>query len=150
MLPTPGRMWTTDFLVLDHQSYTSYANPDPEDKRPPLPFGPCFGDRGGFVRLVDTIEYPQEMLDAVSPGYKGELKVLSSLVFEDLYPLLSANALRPTSLWPLARLHPREVYVGHTVGSQEAWWEFGRIDSVAMTKSFLAYLKKTKAGLPKQ
>lgn len=78
--------------------------------------------------------YDQALLDAVSPGYKGQMKVLSSLVLEELYPLLAAPAVRPTSLWPLARLHPREVYVGHTVPSQESWWEWNRIDQVSMMK----------------
>lgn len=147
MLPTLGRMWTQDFLVVDHQSYASYANPEPEDKPPPVPYGPCFGDRGGFVRLVDTIKYNEEMLDATSPGFKGEVKVLSSLVLEELYPLLATYAVRPRSLWPLARLHPREVYVGHTINAQEAWWEFNRIDKVHMNKAFFEHLKKKKAEL---
>ncbi|KAH5133432.1 hypothetical protein HBI56_047090 [Parastagonospora nodorum] len=147
MLPTLGRMWAQDFLVIDAQSYSSYAHPEPEIERPPVPFGPCFGDKGGFVRLVDTIEYPAGMLDAMSPGYQGELKVLSSLVFTEVYPLLATFALRPTSLWPLARLHPREVYVGNTIDSQEAWWEFCRIDTVAMMDGIFADLRKKKAAL---
>lgn len=141
MLPTLGRLWTNDFLVIDEQSYRSHTQPEPEEKCPPLPFGPCFGDRGGHVRLVDTLEYNQQMLDAESPGYRGELKVLSSLVFEDLYPVLATMALRPSNLWPLARLHRREVYVGHTIPSQEAWWEFNRIN----TAPFFDWIRKAKA-----
>jgi hypothetical protein len=140
-------MWTQDFLVLDHQSYASYSDRETEEKRPPPPYGPCFGDRGGFVRLVDTAEYPQEMIDATSPGYKGELKVLSSLVLEDLYPLLATFSVRPRSLWPVARLHPREVYVGHALYSQETWWEFGRIDTAFMTSHFFEKMRKRKAEL---
>tara|TARA_R110002003_G_scaffold130_8_gene12219 strand:- start:3517 stop:4935 length:1419 start_codon:yes stop_codon:yes gene_type:complete len=150
MLPTLGRMWAQDFLVIDAQSYSSYAHPEPEQDRPPPPFGPCFGDRGGFVRLVDTVSYPQEMLDETSPGYKGEIKVLSSLVFEELYPVLATFAARPRALWPLARLHPREVYVGHTTAAQESWWEFCRIDTVAMTSGMFEQMRKKKAALPKQ
>jgi hypothetical protein len=146
MLPTLGRMWVQDFVVVDAQSYSSYAHPVPEQERPPQPFGPCFGDNGGHVRLVDTLEYPQEMLDEMSPGYRGEMKVLSSLVFTEVYPLLATFALRPTNLWPLARLHPREVYVGHTIASQESWWEFNRIDAVSMMDGFLADLKKKAAA----
>jgi hypothetical protein len=147
MLPTLGRMWSQDFLVIDAQSYSSYAHPEPEMERPPMPYGPCFGDKGGFVRLVDTVEYPPGMLDATSPGYQGELKVLSNLVFTDVYPLLATFALRPASLWPLARLHPREVYVGHTIDSQEYWWEFCRIDTVAMTTGMFADMRKKKAAM---
>jgi hypothetical protein len=147
MLPTLGRMWAQNFLVIDAQSYDSYAHPEPEFGRPPPPFGPCFGDKGGHVRLVDTLEYPQEMLDDISPGYSGEMKVLSSLVFTEVYPLLATNALKTTELWPLARLHPREVYVGHTNESQEAWWEFGRIDMGAMMGGMFADIRKKKAAM---
>jgi hypothetical protein len=143
-------MWAQDFLVIDAQSYSSYAHPEPEQERPPPPFGPCFGDRGGFVRLVDTVSYSQEMLDETSPGYKGEMKVLSSLVFEELYPVLATFAARPRALWPLARLHPREVYVGHTIASQESWWEFRRIDTVAMASGMFEQMRKKKAALLKQ
>ena len=147
MLPTLGRMWTSDFLVIDAQSYASYTSPQPEDRRPPPPYGPCFGDQGGFVRLVDTMQYRPEVIDARSPGYKGSMKVLSSLLLEELYPLLATNAMRPGSLWPLARLHPKEVYVGHTVAAQESWWEFQRIDKVSMTTRFFEHLRKKKAEL---
>jgi hypothetical protein len=147
MLPTLGRMWAQNFLVIDAQSYDSYAHLEPELERPPPPFGPCFGDNGGYVRLVDTLEYPQEMLDEISPGYSGEMKVLSSLVFTEVYPLLATNALKTTGLWPLARLHPREVYVGHTNDSQEAWWEFGRIDVGAMMGGMFADMRRKKAAM---
>ncbi|KAF2682288.1 hypothetical protein K458DRAFT_406023 [Lentithecium fluviatile CBS 122367] len=139
--PALGRLWTSDFLVVDLHSYISYAQPEPEE-RPPPPYGPCFGDRGGFIRLVDTREYNPQVIDAESPGYKGELKVLSSLVLEEVYPLVASSALTPSSLWPLARLHPREVYVGHTVGSQEYWWEFNNIDTVSMNQAFLKHLRE--------
>jgi hypothetical protein len=150
MLPTLGRMWTQNFLVIDAQSYDSYAHPEPESGPPPPPYGPCFGDNGGHVRLVDTLEYPQGMLDEMSLGYSGQMKVLSSLVFTEIYPLLATNALRTTDLWPLARLHPREVYVGHTTESQEAWWEFGRIDMEAMMGGFFADMRKKKAAMFKK
>jgi hypothetical protein len=119
MLPTLGHMWAQDLLVVDAQSYASYAHADsePEGPPPPPPFAQSFGDKGGHVRLVG---YPQGMLDQMSPGYRGELKVLSSLVFTEVYPPLATFALRPMGLWPLARLHPKEVFVGHTTGAQEA------------------------------
>ena len=43
MLPTLGRMWTQDFLVVDKQSYRSYTEPLKEEIRPPPPYGPGFG-----------------------------------------------------------------------------------------------------------
>ncbi|KAF9700750.1 hypothetical protein EKO04_001734 [Ascochyta lentis] len=149
MLPTLGRMWTQDFLVVDKQSFASYAEPEQEEIRPPLPYGHCFGSNGGHVRLVDTLhgQYPQDLIDATSPGYGGEMKVRSSLVFEELYPLLATLSVRPLALWPLARLHPREVYVGTTDGAQESWREFNRIYAVAMNKDFFKGLRKKKKEL---
>lgn len=100
------------------------------------------------MRLVDTTEQqPREVLDVLSPGYKGELKMLSSLVLEEVYPMLATLALRPGNMWPLARLHPREVYVGQTDEAQEAWWEFNRIDAVSMNKFFFEQMRKKKAAL---
>jgi hypothetical protein len=150
MLPTLGRMWAQDFLVIDAQSFSSYAYTEPEEERPPPPFGPCFGDKGGFVTLVDTVEYPQGMLDEKSPGYRGEMKVLSSLVFTEIYPLLATFALRPTSLWPLARLHPMEVFLGHTTASQETWWEFCRMDTASMMNGVFADMRKKQVAMKKK
>jgi hypothetical protein len=142
-------MWSQDFFAIDAQSYSSYAKPKPEETRPPPPFRSGFGSNGGHVRLVDTAYgmYPQHHIDATSPGYKGELKVLSTLVFEEVYPLLATHSLRPLELWPLARLHPREVYVGTTDHAQEAWWEFERLDRVGPLISMFDDLRKQKADL---
>lgn len=148
MLPTLGRLWTQDFLVVDKQAYASHVDPPTEEVRPPPPYGPGFGCNGGHVRLVDATydQLPQDMIDALSPGYKGEMKVLSSLLLEELYPLLATLSVRPFGLWPCARLHPREVYVGTTDASQEGWWEFNRIDQV-MGQQFLEHLRKEKVDL---
>lgn len=147
MLPTPGRMWTEDFLVIDSSSYKSYSNPVQEETRPPPQHGPCFGDMGGFVRLVDTDQVSQEFLDAVSPGYQGSVNVLSSVLLEHLYPLLVMHAVRPNNLWPIARLHPDQVYVGHTVPSQIAWFESQRKDVNAILTGFMNFLRQKKDGL---
>ena len=100
------------------------------------------------MRLVDTTfdQLPKDMLDSQSPGYKGQMKVLSTLVFEELYPLLATLSVRPFGLWPAARLHPREVYVGATDASQEGWWEFNRIDQVAAMR-FFDDMRQKKAAL---
>lgn len=149
MLPTLGRFWSYDFLVVDKQSYASYSTPQEEEVRPPPPYGPCFGDNGGHVRLVDTAyeQLPRNLIDQTAPGYKGEMKVLSTLVFEELYPLLATFSQRPHTLWPCARLHPREVYVGTSDSAQEGWWESKRIDMVALGGGFLADLRRRQADL---
>jgi hypothetical protein len=145
LLPTLGRPWTHDFLAIDLLYYTSHMSPCPEIPRPPFPYGPCLGDQGGFVHhLIDT---DQDVLDAEAPGYAGELKILSSLVFEDVYPLLATKMLRPSALWLHARLHPRGVYVGHTTACQECWWEFNRLDFVARNETVFWAVRRRKAEL---
>jgi hypothetical protein len=66
--------------------------------------------------------------------------------FVQLYPLLATLSVRPPGLWPCARLHPREVYVGTTDASQEGWWEFNRIDQ-AMMQGFFESMRAKKADL---
>jgi hypothetical protein len=104
-------MWTQDFLVVDKQAYASYTDlvSGPE-VRPPPPYGPGFGCNGGHVRLVDGSykQLSQEMIDRLAPGYKGEMKMLSTLLLEEIYPLATFS-IRPFGLWPCARLHEREV-----------------------------------------
>ncbi|OAK99959.1 hypothetical protein IQ06DRAFT_294337 [Phaeosphaeriaceae sp. SRC1lsM3a] len=149
MLPTLGRFWSYDFLVVDKQSYASYSTPKEEEMRPPPPYGPCFGDNGGHVRLIDTAyeQLPRDLIDHTAPGYRGEMKVLSTLVFEELYPLIATFSMRPHTLWPCARLHPREVYVGTSDSAQEGWWESKRIDMVALGGGFLEHLRRRQADL---
>ena len=147
-LPEVGRMWTQDFLVIDKQSFASYDTPSKEEIRPPPPYGPGFGCNGGHVRLVDmTYEYmSQERINAESPGYTGEMKVLTALLLEEIYPLLATLSVRPSGMWPCARLHARQVYVGTTDAAQEGWWEFNRID-FAVQQGLFDRLRRKKAKL---
>lgn len=89
--------------------------------------------------------YPPELIDVTAPGYTGEVRVLSSLLFEEVYPLLADHAVRPMAMWPLARRHPRGVFVGHVVGTQERWWEFGRGHG-GLVGGFVEYLKRKKGN----
>ncbi|KAF2795788.1 hypothetical protein K505DRAFT_272672 [Melanomma pulvis-pyrius CBS 109.77] len=129
-------MWKQDFLVVDQHSYFSYKQPFSESVPP--------GDNGGHVRLVDTIDYNPEMIRATSPGFTGDLKILTSLVFDEVYPLLASYSQRPRELWPLARLHPRQVYVGPTVAIQERQWEMIRQEMATMMPAFYDFLRKKK------
>jgi hypothetical protein len=151
-LPGVGRMWTQDFLVVDKQAYASYTDlASGPEARPPPPYGPGFGCNGAHVRLVDGSydQLSQEMIDHLAPGYKGEMKVLSTLLLEEIYPLLATCSIGPFGLWPCARLHEREVYVGTTDASQEHWWEFNRIDR-ALMQDFFNDMRKKKADLLKK
>mgnify|MGYP004503061851 CR=1 FL=1 len=148
VLPTVGRVWTQNFLVVVRQSLASYAQPSKEEMRPPPPYGPGFGCNEGHVRLLDVTfnQLPQNLIDAEAPGYEEEMKVLSISVLEELYPLLATLSVRPFALWPSARLHPREVYVGTTNSSQEERWESNRIDQ-AMRVRLFDDLRRKKAKL---
>ncbi|KAF2265558.1 hypothetical protein CC78DRAFT_514899 [Lojkania enalia] len=130
------RMWKMDFLVVDPQSYDSYMSSMSErDESKP------YGDMGGHVRLVDTAVYDPQLIKEVSPGFTGDFKVLTTLVFDELYPLLVSLTQRPLDLWPLARLHPHSTYVGQTVQSQEDEWELQRDLKANMLSSFFNYLR---------
>jgi hypothetical protein len=115
------RAWKLDFLVIDSECFSSYTSPPPPlplltDRKP-------HGDHGGYFKLIDTSPYSSKSIEETAPGYKWELRVLGSLVFEDVYPLVASLAQRPRDLWPYACLHPMQVYVGPTVPSQEKEWE---------------------------
>ncbi|PVH95982.1 hypothetical protein DM02DRAFT_731499 [Periconia macrospinosa] len=123
------RNWKEDFLVIDTECFNSYMYPSPSPSPlPPTPPGPTndtipsHGDFGGFLKLIDIAVYPPGHVAETAPGYKHELKVLGSLVFEDLYPLLNAF-IKPKELWVEAMLHPQQVYVGYSTETQAKGWE---------------------------
>jgi hypothetical protein len=106
-----------DFLVVDSECFTSYMTPAPSYFRGEQ----C--DYGGFFKLIDTATYNPQIIDEQAPGYKNELKVLGSLVFDDLYPLVVSLAQRPRHLWLYAMWHPNQVYVGPCTEKQEKEWD---------------------------
>ncbi|KAF2732236.1 hypothetical protein EJ04DRAFT_525488 [Polyplosphaeria fusca] len=128
------RMWKMDFLVVDSEAYLSYAEPPHEGSQP--------GDMGGHVRLVDNSSASSDAVQTASPGYPGHFKVKSTLVFDEIYPLLTSYALRPPNLWPLARLHPLTMYVGPTVKTQEDDWEMQRQLKASMLGAFYNHLRQ--------
>ncbi|KAF2874680.1 hypothetical protein BDV95DRAFT_656205 [Massariosphaeria phaeospora] len=139
-------IWHLDFLVVDAASYASYAKPMEDNLAP-------FGDMGGYVQLVDVARdmtaaegAPDTFsADAASTGFSGTLTVQTSLLFEDVYPLFSGHTLRPHDLWILARLHPQQVYVGHTVASQEEEWERQREELHSYLDGFFTSIRKMQA-----
>ena len=115
------RAWNMDFLVVDSESFTSYMMPSPSyfpgDK------WTSYGDYGGFLKLIDTTTYDPRLIAKQAPGYKNELKVLGSLVFNDLYPMIVSLVQRPRDLWLYAMWHPNQVYADPCVERQEKEWE---------------------------
>ncbi|KAI0098899.1 hypothetical protein GGR51DRAFT_417210 [Nemania sp. FL0031] len=100
------------FLMVDEASVTSYLG---------SPTMSCMsspdGDTGGFVCAVEADFDPAKGADrpAESPGYGGTLRVLGSLLWDDLSAMIASHSQHPETLWPLAMNHPSHVYVGPVV-----------------------------------
>lgn len=122
------------FLVVDRFSYLSYKMQIPEKHKP-------YGDNGGHVRLIDPQVYDDTFIKKTCPGFSGSLKILTSLVLDEIYPLVSSVALRPKDFWPLARLHPNQVYVGPTVAAQEIQWDEERSMKALMMPRMFDYIE---------
>lgn len=109
------------FLVVDSASFASYTtrsySPAASRLNP--------GDFTGFLLAVDPDFDPEEGIPRPdeSPGYNGQMRILGSLVWSDLYSLLAAQTSGLEDHWPLASEHPNMVYVGPTVPWQRFIWQ---------------------------
>ncbi|KAL4902917.1 hypothetical protein BDW74DRAFT_54542 [Aspergillus multicolor] len=101
------------FLAVDAASYTSYTS---SSYKPCIPAIPT-GDFTGFVLAVDPDFDPAEGPDRPdeTPGFYGQLRVLGSLVWGDLFGMLASQCAILEDLWPLALDHPDHVYAGPLV-----------------------------------
>jgi hypothetical protein len=109
-----------DFLVVDSECFISYMTPFPSYFRGEK--WTSHGDWGGFFKLIDQATYDPRIIAEQAPGYKNELKVLGSLIFDDVYPQIVSLVRRPRELWLYAMWHPNMVYVGPCVERQEKEW----------------------------
>ncbi|KAL4878062.1 hypothetical protein BJY04DRAFT_229964 [Aspergillus karnatakaensis] len=143
------------FFMVDHKSAGSYTKPDPQSKesKTDLP-----GDFKGHVLVVDadfdgTTEStnasdadanPNAKLSAHEQGlrYQGHMRVLGSLVWSDLYPMLTLQGRPLQNLWPLAKEHPHKVYTGSTVPTQVVSWRLTNDIRADMLNGFTEWLKK--------
>ncbi|KAJ5248845.1 hypothetical protein N7468_000296 [Penicillium chermesinum] len=101
------------FLAIDSASFASYTTDTYRTNNSYI----LPGDLNGFVLAVDPeydslegIERPDE-----SPGYSGQMHVLGSLVWGDLFALMVSQSTGLEGLWPLAMEHPNQVYHGPTL-----------------------------------
>jgi len=89
------------------------------------------GDIGGFILAIEATFDPWTPADdarraAECPGYKGAMRVRSCMVWDDLVAGYVMQNQLIEDLWPMARVHPREMYVGPVVRAQlQAWGELG-------------------------
>ncbi|KAF2644443.1 hypothetical protein P280DRAFT_171618 [Massarina eburnea CBS 473.64] len=142
------RNWAQDFIVIDTSSFNSYMTPLPSSlpRTPPLSPTttiPSQGDFGGFVKVIDLSPYRVEVIAETAPGFKNELKILGSLVFEELYPLLIGLCLRPKDLWAGGAMwHPQQVYVGIPTPSQEKGWGYVWVGRKVMSRAFAKLVER--------
>jgi hypothetical protein len=108
------------FLVVDAASFASYTTDS---------YGPATSllnprDFTGFLLAIDSSFDPEEGIERPdeSPGYSGQMRILGSLIWGDLYSLLASQAARLEDIWPLATEHPNLVYVGPTIPLQRLSW----------------------------
>ncbi|KAL6897607.1 hypothetical protein GGI43DRAFT_97691 [Trichoderma evansii] len=97
----PSGVHTDILLAADKGVIDSYLHPTPE--------------QGGFVMAIDADFDPNEPADErseESPGYSGVVRVLGSLLWDDLGALVLSQTQHLFELWPLAMNHPQNVYEG--------------------------------------
>lgn len=91
------------FLVIDEATMKSYLEPEPgKDK---------------FVIAVDAKYNPTDEENVESPGYKGTLRILGSLLWDELGALLIMQSAFLENLWPMAMHDAEGVYRGIRVTS---------------------------------
>lgn len=90
-----------------------------------MPSGVLAGDFGGFVIAIDPSFDPVEGISRPdeSPNYHGQMRVLGSLVWGDIYAQLDSQSAELDDLWPLAMHHPNQIYVGPTTPLQVSNWQ---------------------------
>ncbi|KAJ5950621.1 uncharacterized protein N7479_009034 [Penicillium vulpinum] len=109
------------FLVVDSASFASYTTDSYSSATSRL----TPGDFTGFLLAIDPEFDPEKGISRPdeSPGYSGQMRILGSLVWSDLYSLLSSQTSGLEDHWPLASEHPNMVYVGPTIPWQRFIWQ---------------------------
>ncbi|PYH89297.1 hypothetical protein BO71DRAFT_336994 [Aspergillus ellipticus CBS 707.79] len=116
----PFRINTDVFLALDTFSLDSFG------ERPSPPGGGMSeGDFRSHILAVDAHfnpAAPPEEYAHKSPGFDGTMRILTRLVWNDLYAMLTLKSATLADLWPLAMDHPWKVYTGNPVPRKLALW----------------------------
>jgi hypothetical protein len=69
-------------------------------------------------------------------GFEGTVRVLGSVLLDDVWPCLWWNVVRVEDMWNLATWHPSCVYLGPVVQSQvEGWHQFQGIKDELMRRA---------------
>ncbi|KAK1759102.1 hypothetical protein QBC47DRAFT_371069 [Echria macrotheca] len=76
-------------------------------------------DMGPFIQVGrETVDGSGRQ----APGFEGTVRVLGSVLLDDVWPCLWWRHVNVEDLWNLATLHPSCVYVGPVVQSQLKGW----------------------------
>lgn len=136
----PLTLQSNAFLAVDSASFASYTTDTYEATA--SEFLP--GDFAGFVLAIDPSFDPLEGISRPdeSPGYTGQMRILGSLVWGDLYALLQSQSADLDGLWPLAMHHPNQVYVGPTVPLQVYKWRAQNAIRWNFLREALQYAKR--------
>ncbi|KAM0545760.1 hypothetical protein ACHAPJ_011184 [Fusarium lateritium] len=89
------------FLVVDEATITSYLKPTKDAEK--------------FVLAVDVNYEATDGKNDESPGYQGQLRILSSLLWDELGALLIRQGAFLDNLWPMAMSDPESIYRGPKV-----------------------------------
>lgn len=128
-------------LAIDSASFASYmSNSHDARKSAVLP-----GDSTGFVLAIDTEFDPEIGFDRPdeSPDYRGQMRVLGSLVWGDLYAILESQPGGLGDLWPLAMHHPDQIYVGPVIPIQRLNWQAQKEGQWNVVAEAMNYLGKS-------
>ncbi|KAL4807914.1 hypothetical protein BDV18DRAFT_109861 [Aspergillus unguis] len=134
------------FLIIDQPSYDSYMTPSYSAATSAvLP-----GDFTGFLLAIDP-SYDEEEgphRPDETPGFYGQVRILGSLIWGDLYALLASQAATLDDFWPLVLDHPNQVYVGLTVPMQvHAWRQLNGTRGILM-RELTEFAKARVEGEP--
>ncbi|KAM0266182.1 hypothetical protein ACHAPA_007183 [Fusarium lateritium] len=89
------------FLAIDESTIKSFLEPTVNNQR--------------TVLAVDVKYKPAQEEDVQSPGYKGTLRILCSLLWDELGAMLVMQSASPQGLWPMVTSNPEMIYVGTKV-----------------------------------
>ncbi|RMJ16026.1 hypothetical protein CDV36_004322 [Fusarium kuroshium] len=123
------------FLVIDEDVVKSYLNPVREREK--------------FVLAVDPDFDPEtKPEDRRLPSYKGSVRVLGSILWDDLGALLVTQSILLDDTWALAMSHPHEVYEGARVTTVLKFSSFEQLQGFDMLCAVIPKLVPTvKTGL---
>ncbi|KAL3489537.1 hypothetical protein BJX62DRAFT_239069 [Aspergillus germanicus] len=134
------------FLAIDSASYASYTgNTYTAATDLVLP-----GDHTGFILAVDGDYDEKEGAHRPdeTPGYQGQMRMLGSLIWGELYAMLSYQSAILEDLWPLATEHPNQVYVGLTVPLEIKGWRIQNGMRGMLMRTMSEYAKAKVDGRP--